>query len=84
VRKKEIVMDVSDRYVSLRGGLVVPVTPVLLLLDLESRGFQISRDGDDMVINPFQRLTAEDIRSLKLWKRHVLALLDYEPTEGAQ
>jgi hypothetical protein len=68
----------EDRYVALKGGLVVPVAPVLLLLELEAKGFRLSRDGEDILVSPFSKLTEYDKRSLKLWKPHVLALLDYE------
>jgi hypothetical protein len=60
----------------LRGGLTLPITPVLAVLDLESRGFRLSRDGDDIFISPFSRLTDDDQRDLKRWKLHVLAILD--------
>jgi hypothetical protein len=67
-----------EQYVLLRNGLALPVAPVLLLLDLEARGFKLSRDGDDILVCPFSKLTPNDRQQLKLWKRHVLALLDYE------
>ena len=66
-----------ERYVLLRGGLALPVEPVFLLLELEARDFQLSRDGDDILVRPFSKLTDDDKRYLKLWKRHILALLDY-------
>jgi len=73
----------SDGYVVLRGSLALPVAPVLLVLDLETRGFRLSRDGEDILIQPFSKLTADDKQSLKMWKRHVLALLDYQAPEIA-
>ena len=66
------------RYVQLGGGLVVRLEPLLLVLELEGRGFRLSREGDDIWVRPFSKLTDEDKRELKLWKRHVLALLDYQ------
>ena len=72
------------RYVHLQGGLVLPVDPVLLLLDLEARSFRLSRAGDDIDICPFSKLTEDDKRLLKLWKPHVLALLDYMPPKVIQ
>jgi hypothetical protein len=72
----------SERYVMLRGGLTVPVAPVLLLLDLESRGFTLSHDGEDILVSPFSKLSEDDKRHLTLWKRHVIALLSYEPPES--
>jgi hypothetical protein len=70
----------SERYVWLRGDLVVPVDPVLLLLDLEAKGFKLSRDGDDIIVSPASKLTDEDRRLLKAWRSHVLVLLDYVAT----
>jgi hypothetical protein len=74
---------VSDtpRLVLLRGGLCVPFEPLSLLLTLEAAGFSLSRDGRDILVQPFSKLTDDDKRQLKLWKRHVLALLDYEAPE---
>ena len=57
---------------------------LFLLLALESRGFKLSRDGEDILIQPFSKLSDDDKRSLKLWKRHVLALLDYKAPELVQ
>lgn len=68
----------SDRYVLLNGGLSVPIDAVLLVLGLESRGFKLSRDGADIFVSPFSKLTEDDRRALKLWKPAVLSLLDYE------
>lgn len=73
----------DHRFVTLMGGVVVPIVPLRLLLDLESRGFKVSRDGDDIFIAPFSKLTAEDRTQLKLWKPDVLTLLDYEPPRCA-
>jgi hypothetical protein len=73
-------MAASD-YVLLRGGLAVPVAPVLLLLDLEMRGFSLSREGDDILVRPFSKLTEDDKRQLKAWKQHVLALISYVAPE---
>jgi hypothetical protein len=70
-------MTASD-FVILRGGLSVPITPLLLLLDLEARGFRATRDGDDLV-QPGRDLTADDRTAIRRWKLHLLALLDYDP-----
>ena len=69
----------SDRFVILRGGLTVPIDPLLLLLDLEARGFTVARDGDDLSVRPRAQLTDQDRARLRQWKPDVLALLDYEP-----
>lgn len=70
-------------YVVLKGGMAVPVAPVLLLLDLERRGFLVERDGGDLVVGPDSQLTDADRAALRCWKAHALALLDYVPPEVA-
>ena len=74
-------MQTESDYVLLKGGLALPVAPVLLALDLEARGFKLTRDGEDILIHPFSKLTEDDKRNLKAWKQHVLSLLDYQATE---
>lgn len=71
----------SERYVLLRGGMAVPVEPMLLLLGLEARGLQVSRAGLDLLVRPPGQLTDGDRRALGRWKPHVLALVDYTPSE---
>lgn len=74
----------EPRLVLLAGGLCVPLPPLALLLELESRGFALSRDGADILVRPFSKLSDDDKKQLKLWKQHVLALLDYVPPEALQ
>jgi hypothetical protein len=76
--------SLCGRYVMLPGGLSLPVEPILFLHDLQNRGFRLWRDGDDILVAPFSKLTVDDTRQLKLWKRFVLAILDYEPVEAVQ
>jgi hypothetical protein len=73
-------LDGSDRYVVLRGGLAVPVAPILLLCELEARGIAVWREDDDVLVQPWQRVTDEERVALKRWKSHVLSLLAYEPS----
>jgi hypothetical protein len=70
----------SERYVCLKNGPVVPVAPILLLLELEAKGLRLSRDGDDILVSPASKLSDDDRKQLKLWKAHALALLDYQQT----
>ena len=77
-------MAASDRYVSLRGGLVVPVDPYMLMFELEDRGFSLSRDGDALVVKPYERLTPDLCGRIRRWKHHLLALVDYTPTVETQ
>jgi hypothetical protein len=76
-------VDSSDcaRYVSLRTGLTLPVEPILLALELESRGFSLVRqDGDVLSVQPWQCLTSEDCAAISRWKWHLLSIVDYEPS----
>jgi hypothetical protein len=67
-------------YVLLRGGFAVPVEPVVLLFELEDRGFTFARSGDDgLIVRPFSQLTEQDRAQIRRWKQHLLALLAYEP-----
>jgi hypothetical protein len=71
----------SDRYVLLSGGLSVPVAPLLLVFELEERGFRLTRAGDELIVRPGPRLTDVDCQRIRRWKAHILALLDYQPPE---
>jgi hypothetical protein len=73
-------MAVSDvRYVTLKGGPTLPVEPILLALELEQRGFRMTReDGDVLNVQPHERLTAEDCQRIRRWKTHIITLLDYD------
>lgn len=77
-------MDASDRLVWLNGNLAMPIEPYLLMFELEERGFSLNRDDDVLVVQPHQRLTADDCERILRWKRHLLALVDYIPTVVAQ
>src|SRR5690348_8291879 len=79
----EMSMAASEpRYVSLPtrtgGELVLPAEPVALTLQLQSRGFVLQADGDDLVVSPFSALSSEDCRLIRRWKAHILAVLAYE------
>ena len=73
--------DPADRYVQLKGGLAVPVEPLLLLLALEARGITACRDGDALIISPASALTDEECQQIQHWKPHLLSLIDYVPPE---
>lgn len=70
-------MPTPSDYVTLKGGRALPIAPVLLLLDLERRGFTLTLQGDDIRVRPFSKLTDADLTELKRWKPHVRALIDY-------
>ena len=72
-------MSASERFVALRDGPTVPLAPLLLLLSLEERGLHLREDGDVLVVQPAERLTADDCAAIRRWKWHLLMLMDYRP-----
>jgi hypothetical protein len=77
-------MAASD-YVTLRGGLVLPVAALQLAWRLEAAGHDLRVDGDDLLISEPDRLTAEDVTAIRRWRRHLIAAVDYcqQPNLGA-
>jgi hypothetical protein len=72
--------DYHDRFVQLKNGPVLPAEPILLALDLEARGFTLTRLEDDVLsVQPYQRLSRQDCADIKRWKLHLLAIVDYVP-----
>ena len=77
-------MPAGSDYVHLRGGLTVPVEPLLLVFRLQERGFSLAPDGEALVVQPYERLTRTDCEQIRRWKRHVPALLTYQAPEVVQ
>lgn len=80
--------DILDRlapvtqFVSLRGGLVLPLPAVLLALDLERRGFQMRVDvHQEFCIEPPAALTDADVVAIRRWRRHLMAIVAYNADE---
>ena len=72
----------EQRYVVLKAGLALPVEPIQLAIDLESRDFSLRQeDGDVLSVQPCQRLTEQDCAAIRKWKRHLLSLLNYQAPE---
>ena len=67
------------KTVVLRGGLRVAVTALDLLWRLEDRGFSLVVDGDRLLVDPGDRLTAEDCAAIRRWKADLTALVHYDP-----
>jgi hypothetical protein len=63
-------------YITLQTGRIVRIEAILLADDLAVRGIRLQRDGDDILIGPSSYLTDEDRASVRLWKQHILAVLD--------
>ena len=71
-----------QQFVTLSGGLTLPAQACLLALELESRGFTLTRlDGDVLSVQPYERLTRQDYAAIKRWKWHLLSIVDYVPPE---
>ena len=66
----------SDRYVTLAGGLVLPLEAIQLALELERAEFRITREGSTLLVEPHDRLTLAHCRRIRRWKWHLLAMLD--------
>jgi len=72
---------VSDRFIWLQDGLVIPMAAVEALLAVENAGHRITIDGDDVLIEPRGTVDADDLQQLRKWKQHVLLLLRYTPSD---
>lgn len=68
-------------FVSLRGGLVVPLPALLLALDLEQRGFHMAlNEADQITIEATGTsgpLTASDREEIARWRLHLGAIVGY-------
>ena len=74
----------EGRYVVLKGGLALPIEPILLALELEERGFMLARHGEDILsVQPHEKLTPDDCARIRRWKRHLLAVVSYSAPEVA-
>ena len=71
-------------FVLLQGGLAVPASALQLAIDLEARGFKQSVIGDGAYhVEPAADLTDVDRAGIVRWRRHLAALVSYEPPEVA-
>jgi hypothetical protein len=69
-------------YISLRGGLVVPVPALQLALSLENRGFLLRVDADHQLVIQHTKdveLTEAERLALTRWHLHVAAIAAYRP-----
>jgi len=67
----------SEDFVVL-PGLILPLAPLLLALDLEHRGCRMELDGDILVIGPRTLLTDRDREQIRRWKLHLMAIVTYD------
>lgn len=71
----------SDRFVHLQHGLVVPLEAVKAALAIENAGHRLSLDGGDLLIEPSGVVDPHDLAQLRRWKPHVRLLLQYVPDD---
>jgi len=70
-------------FVTLKGGLTIPVPALRLALDLEARGIPLATDADHRFIVPQdERLTADDLVNIQRWRAHLGAIVDYRAPEA--
>jgi len=70
-------------FVTLKGGLMIPVPALRLALDLEARGIRLATDADHQFVVPKdERLTADDLVNMQRWRAHLGALVDYRAPEA--
>ena len=65
-------------FVTLKGGLVVPLEALRLAWSLEDRGATFAVDGQDILVDSPVDLTEADCAGIRRWKRHLIAILQYE------
>lgn len=68
----------ASNFVTLKGGLVLPLAAIKLALDLEARGLHLACDGEDLLVGPSVKLTDDDREQIKRWKLHLKAILAYD------
>jgi hypothetical protein len=70
-------------FVTLKGGLTIPVPALRLALNLETRGIPLATDGDRQFVVPKdERLTADDLVNMQRWRAHLGAIVDYRAPEA--
>jgi molybdopterin converting factor small subunit len=70
-------------FVTLKGGVTIPVPALRLALDLEARGIPLATDADHRFIVPQdERLTADDLVNMQRWRAHLGAIVDYRAPEA--
>ena len=71
-------------FVTLKGGLTIPVPALQLALDLEAREIPLATDADHHFVVPDDpRLTNEDRAAIHRWRLHLGAIVQYRVPEVA-
>jgi hypothetical protein len=70
-------------FVTLKGGVTIPVPALPLALDLEARGIPLATDADRQFVVPKDEwLTADDLVNIQRWRAHLGAIVDYRAPEA--
>src|ERR1700682_5692862 len=70
-------------FVTLKGGVTIPVPALRLALDLEARGIPLATDADHRFVVPKgKRLTVEGLVNIQRWRAHLGAIVDYRAPEA--
>src|ERR1700674_3210043 len=70
-------------FVTLKGGVTIPVPALRLALDPEARGIPLATAADhQFVVANHERLTADDLVNIQRWRAHLGALVDYRAPEA--
>jgi hypothetical protein len=69
-------------FVTLKGGVTIPVPALRLALDLEARGIPLATNADHRFVVPNDgRLTADDLVNMQRWRAHLGAIVDSRAPE---
>ena len=70
-------------FVTLKGGLTIPVPALRLALDLEARGIPLATDADlQFVVPKDERLTADDLVNMQRCRAHLGAIVEYRAPQA--
>ena len=68
----------SSDFVTLRGGLTLPLAALRLAWDLEDRGLHMTVLDDRLIVGPRELLTDADRDLIRRWKLHLMAIVTYD------
>jgi hypothetical protein len=83
-QKAALLMQLAPvEFVTLKGGLTIPVPALRLAIDLEARGILLATDADHQFLVPKdERLTADDLVNIQRWRAHLGAIVDYRAPQA--
>jgi hypothetical protein len=69
-------MSSPDRsLIVLREGVIAPIEALELLWSLESRGLQVTLEGDVLAVGPRNRITDTDRGAIRYYRYHLQAVV---------